>query len=573
MNVRPGHALAALLLAGAGVAAGLYLRDQERIALTAAPSARFDVRLLEPVSCLDTLQFAVASGRARELTLELLAPAAGKSPARVLYSTTVRARTGSTPFTLAGINLGAGRYDYRLSTTGLLRGRRVIATGALAAELRRVDSSNISRTLQHNVDVVDGETVLTHSDLTLPGEGLDDGLQRTWSSTLAGREGEMGKGWTHNFDHYVRKNACGHAVVYSASSSLWFTPSAGGGGRYLPPRGYNSTVTEDKDGFVFYALNGTRYFYRHPDHGRFRLTAIEDINGNQVRLSYATREGREVLSEVLRASGEKVTFHYRSRAPLRLDRVSDSIGNVAEYYYDAQDNLSSVRNPSSEASYEYRYDSRDARGAPLLTEVMATPPAAPREHLLLAYEEGIVRYAPGQEVRYTRVHRLQDGATQPIEFRYNEGNPIVRGEDGGTRITFGEDSWLSYRYTTPYGLITTSTDEQGVTDRTAWDPEILRVLVQERGDGSVQRYRYDAYANVVEKTEDGETSYFRFFAPGAFRNPHITNRVRYELRPDGLLITYHYDDVGNLVNRTGTPAGALPPEAAAVESDASVSRM
>src|SRR5271156_2044911 len=98
------------------------------------------------------------------------------------------------------------------------------------------------------------------------------------------------------------------------------------GTTYLSPEAYNST---------------------RPQQGS--LTGIFDRNGNEVRLK---RSASGDLTEIVSPQGHWIRFEYSQS---HLIRAHDSLGNVVEYEYDANNRLISVKYPDGHST-KYSYD-------------------------------------------------------------------------------------------------------------------------------------------------------------------------------------------------------------------------
>jgi RHS repeat-associated protein len=201
------------------------------------------------------------------------------------------------------------------------------------------------------INFVLGNKFQREKDLTLSGPGLPLELSRYYNSQ-SDDQGRFGYGWTDSFslrlvpdtDRIVLYQTDGRAVHFVHDDNVLMSGTAAPG-MYYSETGVLRTI-EDL---------GTGYLLQEPD-GR--------------TLSFDT-EGR--LTQIADPNGNTQTLTYDTNTPPRLTSVTDNLGRVIQYAYNANNLVSSLTTPAGSFTYSY-----DANGNP---DTVTYPDTTTRSYL------------------------------------------------------------------------------------------------------------------------------------------------------------------------------------------------
>src|SRR5262249_49759324 len=97
-----------------------------------------------------------------------------------------------------------------------------------------------------SVNVANGDTIVSHTDLEISGRGPDLSLTRTYHA-LGGLNVLFGQGWTSELDEHLTINGDGSVTYLEADGGLHvFLPNGSGG--YLTSPGLFVTLVHNGDG-------------------------------------------------------------------------------------------------------------------------------------------------------------------------------------------------------------------------------------------------------------------------------------------------------------------------------------
>src|SRR5439155_220180 len=232
------------------------------------------------------------------------------------------------------------------------------------------------------VNLVTGNSYHTERDLVIKGRSLPIVFERSYNSRVP-KDGPLGFGWTHSFNHVLIFNdddADGVAAAADTdgltSSVSWidgtgsekFIRAAGTasgvapGSVVTPPSGFFFQTARQADGtYTIREKNGLTYTFESVAGTvgqRARLLRITDRNGDTLTLTYGAATGR--LASVTDGLGRSLTFTYDVNT--RVSAISDWTGRTHQYSYDASGNLIAYNNPLAVAgsqnpvSYTYYSD-------------------------------------------------------------------------------------------------------------------------------------------------------------------------------------------------------------------------
>ncbi|MGH9966948.1 MAG: DUF6531 domain-containing protein [Pyrinomonadaceae bacterium] len=217
-----------------------------------------------------------------------------------------------------------------------------------------------------------GEFAPQYTDVRIPGRGLDLEIVRSYRSSLAGRSGEMGRGWSLGL--CSRIEADGFDVLYHDGCGEVYRFRNRGSAGFSSPDGVYGALTRDKDGFVLRQRFGRCCRFDHPSQGG-RVTSLEDANGNAIRFGY-TADAVEILDTLgrrvlLRMAGGMVReaadhagrrWRYAYDAASRLVEVGQPAtsdfpaGTVVRYVYDDAHRLAGIIDAKGQQYLQNRYD-------------------------------------------------------------------------------------------------------------------------------------------------------------------------------------------------------------------------
>ncbi|MCK5160950.1 MAG: discoidin domain-containing protein, partial [Candidatus Aureabacteria bacterium] len=185
--------------------------------------------------------------------------------------------------------------------------------------------------------------VYSETDFNIPAIGLPLKFERCYQSDMYFNN-PMGDRWTHNYNMQVEE-------VVDGSVQLWdekfvynfFTKNPDGS--YNSPAGKHYVLVKNPDStFTFKKRDNIIYTFNADN----KLADIEDLNGNQITLSYT--DG--LLSAVTDASGRQLNFFYNENN--KIETIIDFSDRLFTYEYDQIGNLIKYTNPLGyETTYGY----------------------------------------------------------------------------------------------------------------------------------------------------------------------------------------------------------------------------
>jgi RHS repeat-associated protein len=414
------------------------------------------------------------------------------------------------------------------------------AAGTVIHDVVILESLPLGHTFVKGVDLADGHTVLSRTDITIPGVVAPLDFTRTYSSAGMRSAGSVGAGWGHNWEMSLRVETDGTITLSAGSGGggmfTWSGTAPGGVVEYKPQAGYHGTLTYRNGEFDYVSKEGTRFHYVSPDvagsAAGFRLSYIEDTNGNRVTLTY----DRTKLVKVTDPVGRFLAFTYAQKGLVPEDRVVEVNGPLnltVTFDYDKYGNLTTAKRgegtgPAFVAlrseSYEYTDSVPDDRHN--LKKV--TDPSG--SMVSFEYYSGSDRF-PGEVTPY---QWGQSVVSVPVKTelvrRVTEGDALVAGENVVTgfvydysqmntklvtTVTSGQTNTIDTVYTMhPRGpqtemRIKASGGDVVSTTKWAFEAGIDDIYPVKQVDtaGRVTEYVYDANGNVTDETVylDGTT--------------------------------------------------------------------
>ena len=249
-----------------------------------------------------------------------------------------------------------------------------------------------------------------------------------------------------------------------------------------------------------------------------RLTKSTDAEGGTVLTGY-TQNG-DVAARTDAAYG---TTKYSYDALARVTSVTSAIGATESYTYNAQGLLAEKENAKGQKT-TYTYDALGRISS--RTDEIGTIRYTydPNGNILTVSEE--------QGLKKQTITRTYDAMNRVTSVTDYNGNTVKYGYDElGNRISITYPGGEIVRYTyDACGNMLTATDAAGKTTRYTYDKN-GRIIRQTRPDGSAETRTYDAAGQLTEQKD---------------------------VAVDGSIIhhiKYTYDEVGNIVEKSGTTNG------------------
>ena len=359
------------------------------------------------------------------------------------------------------------------------------------------------------VNMVTGNLIHSERDIAIKGKGSLPLVFERWYNSKAAKDGPLGYGWTHSFNHFIRFYG-----VESGVAKISWTDGTGGerffstanqtsgniatNAVFSGSAGVYATLTRLADGtyrltersgmqYVFESVNATATDTQQ----KARLLSITDRSGNALTLSYAPIAGctGTYVCKVTDGLNRSLTFSYNGT---RISQITDFTNRTWQYFYDGNGDLITFKNPLAVAgsqnpvAYQY-YGSLD--GAKLVH-------AMKQYQLPRGNGMGFEYYANGRVFRHTPFDTagvpLTDHATT---FAWAEFRREAKSIDAqGNARTFLFDA---------NGNPLSITDESGATTDYTYDQTAGRTqlrLTKTDPQGMVTGYGYDSLGNLSDVT-------------------------------------------------------------------------
>jgi RHS repeat-associated protein len=150
----------------------------------------------------------------------------------------------------------------------------------------------IGHTFVKGVDVFDGHVIQQVTDVKVPGRYLGLEITRTYSSSGARDDGDMGAGWAFNYGSSLSESECLVTLSTADGTSVVFHPVDGPNGHeYQAQKGYHGQLTKSSlDGSFVYVDKAHvqhHFGYASPNQpGRLLLDYIEEPHGDRIKVEH-----------------------------------------------------------------------------------------------------------------------------------------------------------------------------------------------------------------------------------------------------------------------------------------------
>ena len=428
------------------------------------------------------------------------------------------------------------------------------------------------------------------TDLAVPGRGPAFAFTRNYSAAMAGENGPLGYGWTHNYAAKTLTDAVSGVVtvVQENGSEVTFTPDNSGG--YTGPSNVLAALTPVAGGGTRFTRNSDRTVLTFTSTGR--LSTISDRNNETTTLGYNTSgqlvtvtdpAGRVVtltwtngrITGLTDVANRTVGYGYNASGDLTT--VSDVTSKVTTFGYDVSHRLTSMTDPrGGVVTNTFDSDGRVATQTNALgkTATFAYSVSGDINYTNFTNERGITTrfaYWSGLLVEEKAAFQTVDEATTVYTYdpktlgliavtdptdRTTTSTYNSQGERTSTTDPLGATTMSTY---TPQGDLASSTNALGVTTTLTYNNNGNLTSTSTSLNATVNRttgYTYGDAAHPGDVTTitdpRGKTTTFTQDAAG---------NVTAVTDPLGRTVTTAYDNIGRAVS-TVSPRGNLPGAAA-----------
>lgn len=480
----------------------------------------------------------------------------GGSSARVGFSG--GQGTDATSYELPGSGVPGAFLDTNTSSGLVHNSRGSDVTGRYVYEIRNGSPKYILRSPtemfgQSNqfgfasdpVNTATGNFTFTNADLPMPSAPLLD-WGRTYNS-LDTSDGLLGRGWFATHTSAMTALPDGD-LTYRHSDSRIFTFAATDTGWTLPAD-LRAELTSDGNGWTMTFHSGVTADFD----GSGRLASV-GADGRTASYHY---DGTGALTRVSADTGEELTLEYDPVLPGRVQAVTASDGRSVQYGYDPTGNLTTVTDATG-ATTQYTLTGTaqvqtvtDADGRVMVTNTYDVDGRVARQDL----PNGNSLTFGYDDITGTTTVTEDDGAAmvfahdrdgRPIQIQGPDGTTASRAWDAGGNLvgaTQRGGAELDQSVNDRGDLVSSS--YAGATTTWIYDDQ-HRVTAETDALGNTTRYTYtgtDRLPTTMVDPLGGTTNYI------------VTDgRITSVTDPDGVTMSYTYDDNGRLVS-TRSPTG------------------
>ncbi|EDS4736994.1 RHS repeat protein [Salmonella enterica subsp. enterica serovar Oranienburg] len=479
---------------------------------------------------------------------------------------------------LAGGLAGAWRQAAKLGTKFGVKCAAKFIGGQLAG--MAASQAVISGLTGNPVDVTTGQKILLpETDFTLPGR-LPVVCSRFYASHLEA-EGLLGRGWRLNWEINLRDDGENITLTGVQGRELSYPKSM------LTP---GHEIFDPEEQFWLSRLHDGRYVLHYGDRSYYVFGDFDDSGvawllfmetPYRQRIAFGREDGR--LVRVLDSSGHHLLLH-RTQTPAgeRLSHIElvagGSQGNLVEYRYDANGQLTAVVDRTGVTVREFVYENglmtehrnaagfacgyrwEDIDGFPRVVEHLTSDGEHcgfrydfAAGHTLVTDRLGGERHWWFDEDTYVTAHRTACGGM--YRFTYNENHfPVVAELPGGRTVAWEYDQ---------VNRVVKATDAAGRITLTQWNGKCDEITCTVLDDEHVWQARYNDYGQLIQETDpEGRVTQYHYNEQGLLtgRTDAAGGHVRLEQDERGQLrkytdcsgrtTAYEYDEDGNLTQVT-----------------------
>lgn len=367
------------------------------------------------------------------------------------------------------------------------------------------DGISIGVPISDPIDTATGAQVLLETLLSVHG-AIPLEFDVTYNSLLL-EEGEMGHGWSHNYEMGITETDDGLVVIHWDSNRISTFAEIGQGNYSSPDAAMKNYMLTKETNESFTLTSANNEVYKFNTDGL--LTEKYNNFGQKVTLTYDNNDQLSKVTEPV--SGQEIYFHYNGEG--LLTKVSDKLDREVAFSYDGDNLLTDITDVLG-TTRSFTYNDRDQ----LLTAVDSTG----NQIFSNVHDE------------WGRVISQTDGKNQTGSFVYEEDADLGQLV---TTYTDREGNEQLFVYNNRYQLIS-QTDELGYTVEMEYDNAGNLVLEKDE-NGNVTTYTYDDHGNRLTMTDAlGNTSKMTYDS----RNNLLTSE-----NPIGDQVTFSYNSRNQIV--------------------------
>ena len=355
----------------------------------------------------------------------------------------------------------------------------------------------LTTTAADPVNMVTGNLIHSERDIAIKGRGNLPIVFERWYNSKDAKDGPLGFGWTHSFNHQLRF----YGVVAGLAKVAWIDGTGGErifttanhasgninvGAVFTGTAGIYATLERIADGsYRITERSGMKYAFENvtatatDTNQKARALTLTDRNANTLTLAYSAACGNNLCS-VTDSLNRALSFTYTGT---RISQIQDFTGRKWQYTYDANNDLTSFKNPLAVAgtqnpvTYQY-YTALDGPKHPHALRQYQLPRGNGMRFEYYANGR-VFRHTPFDTVgslkpesattfawaEFRRESRTTDGQGNERVFFFDaNGNPLAITDEAGAETTYTYDATAGRTH-----LRLSKTDPQGMTTNYAYD--------------------------------------------------------------------------------------------------------
>lgn len=208
------------------------------------------------------------------------------------------------------------------------------------------------------INLANGNTFITQTDLTIPGLGGGLNLTRSWHSQFPFGEyvsaaGMFGANWRSTYEESISVDSDGLAIYVRGTGGIWTLGLTGPSWPLnyimIAPANGNLTLSYDGNLWTLTFLSGEKRTFSA---ATGQLLSMIDRNGNTTSMTY---DALNRLVTVTDPASRHLYFTYAGPASTLVTGVSSDAGVSLSYAYDNQGRLTTVTKPDS-TTVSFQYD-------------------------------------------------------------------------------------------------------------------------------------------------------------------------------------------------------------------------
>ena len=352
-------------------------------------------------------------------------------------------------------------------------------------------------------------------------------FELTYDSTGTDAEGDIGRGWSHNYEMHIERMGDFVTLYMNPSQRICFSESEETRCQVSGSvDGDEITLTDDVsiERTYYQTGGGTYYIIKNKNGYQLRmgtdtylfdtngeLTECVDENGRQVTVKHTERQ--LIITDV--ATGKSITADYDKDGHIVL--VTDAAGNKASLAY-KDGNLVQLVSKSG-LTLQYIYDDKG--------------------HILKGMERDVIFVENTYDVKGRVLSQISNGkANEKTIFSYQEDS-----ENGNLQVCMtNSDGTTKKAVSDRYGQGISYEDEVGGITTYQYD-ENHNMIAYRAPDGSGESYTYDDEGNLESITETNGKKYQYTYD----EQRHVTSMIG----NDGTNVKYTYNEKGQRKTVTG----------------------